>query len=92
MIYKVVLSPKAEKQVRYCPSYILDKLLIWIQSVKRMGLENVRKISGFHDESLHGKRRGERSVRLNRAYRAIYTIEKDVIEFIEVQEVTKHEY
>ena len=48
---------------------------------------------GFHDEPLKGKRQGQRSVRLNRAYRAIY-VERGTgaVELIEVLEVNKHEY
>ena len=48
---------------------------------------------GFHDEPLKGKRQGQRSVRLNRAYRAIYVEhETGEVELIEVLEVNKHEY
>ena len=58
-----------------------------------MGLDSVRKIKGFHDEPLKGKRSGQRSIRLNKAYRAIYTIGQDGgVEIVEVQEVSKHEY
>lgn len=52
------------------------------------GLYEVRKIPGYHDEPLKGKRTGQRSIRLNRAYRAIYIIYRnDVIHFVEVKEV-----
>lgn len=48
---------------------------------------------GYHDEPLKGKRVGQRSIRLNRAYRAIYEIdETGQVHFIEVLEVNKHEY
>lgn len=58
-----------------------------------MGLESVRKIKGFHDEPLKGKRSGQRSIRLNKSYRAIYVINRDGgVEIVEVQEVNKHEY
>ena len=57
------------------------------------GLNETRKIPGYHDEPLKGKRAGQRSIRLNRAYRAIYTVEKDgTIKFVEILEVNKHEY
>lgn len=40
-----------------------------------------------------GRRQGQRSVRLNRAYRAIYVEhENGEVELIEVLEVNKHEY
>jgi proteic killer suppression protein len=58
-----------------------------------MSLESVRKIKGFHDEPLKGKRLGQRSIRLNKSYRAIYVIDRDGgVEIVEVQEVNKHEY
>lgn len=56
------------------------------------GLDEVRKIPGYHDEPLRGDRRGQRSIRLSRHYRAIYAIKKDVFEFVEILEVNKHEY
>lgn len=57
------------------------------------GIEEIRKISGYHDEPLKGKRKGQRSVRLNRAYRVIY-LENESITLLEilVEEVNKHEY
>jgi proteic killer suppression protein len=57
------------------------------------GLRETRKSPGFHDEPLRGNRNGQRSVRLNKAYRAIYVEKIDgTVEFIEVVEVNKHEY
>ncbi len=57
------------------------------------GLEEVRKIPGYHDEPLRGDRQGQRSIRLSRAYRAIYVVKADGgIEFVSVEEVSKHEY
>jgi toxin HigB-1 len=68
-----------------------------VELVKTEGLEKVRKVPGYHDEPLRGQREGQRSIRLNIAYRALYTIEKDesgddVVKFVSVFEVTKHEY
>ena len=42
-------------------------------------------------EPLKGERKGQRSVRMNKAYRLIYKIIKDRIH-IELIEVNKHEY
>ena len=53
----------------------------------------MRKTPGYHDEPLRGERQGQRSIRLSRAYRAIYIIKNDrEIEFVSVEEVSKHEY
>ncbi len=57
------------------------------------GLQKIRKIPGFHDEPLKGVRKGQRSIRLNKAYRAIYQLGKSgKIEVVEIIEVNKHDY
>ena len=66
--------------------------MIWVAVVEHDGLETVRKVPGYHDEPLKGERRGQRSIRLSRAYRAIYEIKQDVVEFASVEEVSKHKY
>ena len=51
------------------------------------------RIPGFHDESLRGKLRGKRSIRLSRSYRAIYQLlVSGDAELVQVEEVTKHDY
>jgi len=51
------------------------------------GIREMRKCKGFHDEPLKGKLQGQRSVRLNGAYRAIYVEhETGEVELIEVLE------
>ena len=80
------------KQIDKLPSFIGDKLLGWIMEVERIGLEEVRKIPGYHDEPLKGKLAGLRSIRLSKSYRAYYRITKDHIEFVTVEGVDKHEY
>ena len=64
-----------------------------MDQVTDVGLREVRKIPGYHDEPLKGQRFGQRSIRLSKAYRAIYKIDRSgEIHFIEVIEVNKHEY
>ena len=92
-IFRVELSTKAKKNLSKLPGYIVDKLDVWIDAVERYSLEQVRKIPGYHDEPLMGKRWGQRSIRLSLHYRAIYRILEDrSVEFVEVEEVNKHEY
>jgi toxin HigB-1 len=89
----VTLSTKAKKKLVRLPWYIVMKLEAWIDCISHRGLIETRKIPGYHDEPLKGKRAGQRSVRLSKAYRAIYQKKSDgSIEFLEVQEVNKHEY
>jgi len=93
VIYAVIISRTAEKQLRKVPLHIAEKLRIWVEGVEEEGLENMRKIPGFHDEALKGKRKGQRSIRLSRAYRAVYEISTDdSIEFVSIEEVSRHEY
>lgn len=90
---KVILSKQAKRDLLKVPSYIAQKLLAWIEDVEHEGLNEVRKIPGYHDEPLKGTRIGQRSIRLSKAYRAIYIIDKDgKVEVATVLEVNKHDY
>ena len=92
-IYKVSISEPAKKDLKKVPQYIAIKLHHWIEAVSHDGLLEVRKISGYHDEPLHGKRKGQRSIRLNKAYRAIYELNTNgQMEIVEIMEVNKHDY
>ena len=94
MITTVVLSKVVTKSLRKLPQHVVDKLLAWATSVEKVGLEVVRRVPGYHDEPLTGARTGQRSIRLSRAYRAFYLIERDAVrmEFVRVTAVNKHEY
>lgn len=87
----VTVTRFAEKQLTKVPSYIKEALRYWAETVERLGILEVRKLKGYHDEPLKGDRKGQRSIRLNKAYRAIY-IESDGGIEICVIEVNKHEY
>lgn len=92
-IHSIVWQKSVAKQLDRIPSHIAKKFYAWVTAVKLAGLGAVRKTPGFHDEPLKGTRRGQRSIRLSREYRAIYEERKNgIIEFIEVVEVNKHEY
>ena len=89
----VELTKKAQKDIVTIPDYIKRKLLMWIDSVEAHGIYKIRKIPGFHDEPLKGNRLGQRSIRLSKSYRAIYSMgTKGVMEIISIEEVNKHEY
>lgn len=51
-ITTVLITKRADKDLSKVPAYISSKLEAWIESVETDGLENVRKIPGFHDEPL----------------------------------------
>jgi len=92
MITRVLLSRRAQKELRAVPRHVAVKLGAWADDVAVRGLEEVRKVPGYHDEPLRGRRVGQRSVRLSRSYRAIYEINDDGVEFVSVEEVNKHDY
>ncbi len=92
MIRLVEITKLAEKQLRKLPRHIVDNLMIWVAAVEESGIEEVRKVPGYHDEPLKGDRAGQRSIRLSRAYRAIYEIKGGVAKFVSIEEVNKHDY
>lgn len=51
----IELTKSAQKDLSKVPSFIKDKLLLWIDAVERLGVYQVRKIPGFHDEPLKRK-------------------------------------
>ena len=92
MITQVLIPKKVIKVLKTLPDYIIDKFEIWVETVQLIGIEEVRKIPGYHDEPLKGQRQGQRSIRLNRSYRAIYKLTKTSLYFVEIIEVNNHDY
>ena len=88
---KITRSRSFEKQLDKVPDFIQKKVLFWIFLVELNGIWEVMKSPGFHDEPLKGDRKGQRSVRMNNAYRVIYEIIENRIH-IELLEVHKHDY
>lgn len=92
---KVFISSNAIKDLRKIPKHIRDKLNFWRFFVETKGIIEARKVPGFHDEPLRGNRKGQRSIRLSKAYRAFYIMRDSgeiELEYIEVIEVNKHDY
>lgn len=94
MIRDVRLNPSVVRDMDRgrVPVQVTTKLQIWVDDVKDRGLEEVRKTSGYHDEPLKGSRAGQRSIRLNKTWRAIYEVHGAVAKFVQVEEVTPHKY
>lgn len=72
MISQVILGRKIKQELAILPQHILLKFRGWIVSVELVGLRETRLIKSYHDEPLLGNRKGQGSIRLNKAYRAIY--------------------
>ncbi len=93
MTRRVILSKLARKQLQRMPRHIVENLAAWVDDVETRGLEEARKVPGYHDEPLHGERHGQRSVRLSRSYRAVYVVKgQGAAEFVSIEEVSKHAY
>jgi proteic killer suppression protein len=93
MICRVKLTRRVRKQILKLPGQVQTKLWTWVDLVTVEGLDEVRKSPGWHDEPLVGPRRGTRSIRLNKAYRAIYRVVRErAAELVSVEEVSKHDY
>ena len=88
---KITRSRGFEKQLDKVPDFIRKKVLLWVFLVEASGIAEVMKSPDCHDEPLKGERKGQRSVRMNRAYRLIYHVIQDRVH-IELLEVNKHEY
>ncbi|MFH1223603.1 MAG: type II toxin-antitoxin system mRNA interferase toxin, RelE/StbE family [Pseudomonadota bacterium] len=89
--YRVYTSKNYERKLKKIPKDIRRKTDVWIRTVIFKGVDEIRKRPGYHDEPLQGERFGQRSVRLNKSYRLIYT-EYKLEKIILLLEVTKHEY
>lgn len=90
---RVEWSKQVAKQLDRVPPHIRDKFFAWVLVVERVGLFEARRLPGYHDEPLKGRRAGQRSIRLNRAYRAIYEqspLSNEIC--VIVIKVSKHEY
>lgn len=89
----IVDLTKVKKTLKKTPDYIVDKVYIWADMVEKEGLHNVQKVPAFRDHVLKGDRKGQRSVYLNKQWRLIYTISKDLkIINVIVEEVMPHDY
>ena len=90
---RINISKRAQKDIKKVPKHIVKNFQRWALLIEDVGLVEVRKIKGFHDEPLFGDRSGQRSVRLSKAYRLFYLERPDgEINIVTVLEVNKHEY
>jgi proteic killer suppression protein len=91
-IVQVIYTTRVSKQMRQAPHYITEKLLGWAREVEIFGMQAVRRHKSYHDEPLKGPRVGERSIRLNKQWRAIYCEKTNGSALIYILEMTPHDY
>ncbi len=93
MNYVVYLSKNVEKQLKKVPLHIKGQLKGWIETVQQFGMPYARILKSLHDEPLQGKRKGQRSIRLNKQWRVIYSEHPTTHEIeIHLLELTPHDY
>ena len=86
---RVILTKKAVKDIKSLPQHIKERFFNFIETIEDVGYIETLKYPSYKDESLIGKRKGQRSARLNRSYRVIYKLER---EDIDILEINKHDY
>lgn len=52
MLSQVIISRKANKQLKKVPDYIKEKLEDWAKNIQTFGIQAVRQHKGYHDEPL----------------------------------------
>ena len=90
-MWEILEHRRIDRQFRRLPIEIQQRYEIWKDIVRTSGPQGLRAIRGFNDEALSGEWRGHRSSRLNRQYRVIYRIQRDIIT-VEVVSITPHDY
>lgn len=90
-MWTILEHRRVSKSLREAPLEVQKRYEKWKDIVSISGPQGLRKIKGFHDESLSGKWEGFRSSRLNIQYRIIYKVEKDQVMVI-VERVSAHDY
>ncbi len=90
-MWEIYEHRKIAKLLKSLPIDILKRYEKWKDIVVISGPKGLRLIKGFHDESLKGELKGNRSSRLGKKYRIIYkVIESNVL--VQVVDLTPHDY
>ncbi len=81
-----------KKDLLKIPKALVIKFQKWVDDIEKYGLEEVRKVRGWHDHALKGDRTGQRAIYLNKQWRAVYVIKGDEVKIVKVIEVHPHAY
>ena len=90
-MWQILEHKKLSRKFVKIPVEVLKRYEKWKDIVYLSGPKGLREIKGFHDESLSGKRQGQRSSRLGLQYRVIYRVKGQEV-IVEVIDVTAHDY
>ena len=80
------------KQIQKAASELKNKYILWRKTVLNEGQQTARAEKNWRDHPLTANRVGERAIKVGGKWRIIYKILEDEIVFIEVQELTPHDY
>jgi len=92
VIKTVRTTSRARKSLLKVPNVIAAAYATWEAFVREVGLHEVQKIPGYHDEPLQGKLKGVRSFKLSKGFRGYYRLVNETITIVLVEEVNKHDY
>jgi addiction module RelE/StbE family toxin len=90
-MWEVYEHRRVARQLNGAPQEVLKRYEKWKDIVGLSGPMGLRKIKGFHDESLRGEWKGHRSSRLGLQYRVIYKTLKGQV-MIQVVNLSPHDY
>ena len=91
MVHQVDLRA-VEKDLIKTPKALVIKFQKWVDDIETFGLEEVRKVRGWHDHALKGDRLSQRAIYLNKKWRAVYVIQGTEVKIVKVIEVHSHDY
>ena len=80
------------KQIEKAAPEVKAKYFTWYKSIEKDGYNAVKIQTTWRDHPLHGEYEGQRAIKLGGKWRAIYEIKNHIIKFIEMQEITPHDY
>ena len=90
-MWQILEHRRIDRQCVAIPLETLKRYEKWKDIAALSGPPGLRRIMGFHDESLSGAWKGHRSSRLGIQYRVIYRVLPDAMAF-HVVSITAHDY
>jgi len=93
---EILEHKRLDRKFKKLPIEVLTRNEKWKDIVRLTGPQGLRRIKGFHDESLGGEWKDHRSSQLGlqfrvMQYRVIYQVQKQEI-IVEVVELTAHDH
>ena len=90
-MWRIEEHRRIDKQIESVPKEVLKRYEKWKDIASISGLQGLRLIKGFYDETLSGKWKDCRSSRLGVKWRVIYRAIPEEMLF-QVESITAHDY